>query len=92
MKDKSLQSRTTTKLHCSKRGLIDLTIFFKTKILEHFFSNTMVAAVSVEDLGSLRNEIQDGGMGGGWAKRASYQFFPCNFYNRRNSPQKLSEF
>ena len=55
MKDKSLLSRTTTKLHGSKRGLIDLTIFFKSKILERFFSNTMVAAVSVEDLGSLRN-------------------------------------
>ena len=28
------------------------------------------------------NPIQDGGGGGG--KKAPYQFFPCNFYKRRN--------
>ena len=31
------------------------------------------------------NPIQDGG-GGGQAKKAPYQFFPCNFYKCRNWP------
>ena len=37
------------------------------------------------------NPIQDeeggggeGGVGGGWCKMAPYQFFPCNFYKRKN--------
>ena len=25
-------------------------------------------------------------------KKAPYPFFPCNFYKRRNYPQKLSDF
>ena len=29
------------------------------------------------------NPIQMGG-GGGGGKKAPYQFFPCNFYKRRN--------
>ena len=33
------------------------------------------------------NPIQDeegGGGGWGWCKMAPYQFFPCNFYKRKN--------
>ena len=34
---------------------------------------------------SYFNSIHDGGgWGGGGAKRPPYQFFPCNFYKRRN--------
>ena len=34
---------------------------------------------------SYFNPIHDGGWGGGGgAKRPPYQFFPCNFYKRRN--------
>ena len=37
---------------------------------------------------SYFNPIHDGGWGVGWggggAKRPPYQFFPCNFYKRRN--------
>ena len=31
-------------------------------------------------------------MRGGGAKMPPYQFFPCNFYKRRNQPSKLSNF
>ena len=37
------------------------------------------------------NPIQDG-VGVGGAKSPPYQFFPCNFYKRRNWPLKLSDF
>ena len=29
---------------------------------------------------------------GGGAKSPPYQFFPCNFYKRRNYPPKISDF
>ena len=37
------------------------------------------------------NPIQDGG-GGGQKGPPPYQFFPCNFYKRRNQPPKLVYF
>ena len=36
MKDKNLQSRTTTTSHDNRKGRIELTIFFKTRTLVHF--------------------------------------------------------
>ena len=32
------------------------------------------------------------GGGGGGQKGPPYQFFPCNFYKRRNWPSELSDF
>ena len=40
------------------------------------------------------NPIQYGRGGGGelgWGKKAPYQFFPCNFYKRRNWAPKRSD-
>ena len=38
------------------------------------------------------NPIQDGGKGGGKKLPPPYQFFPCNFYKRRNCPLEISDF
>ena len=57
MKEKLLQSRTTTTSHDNRNSWIDLTIFLKLEPQDNFWSNIAVAALFVEMLKELRNRI-----------------------------------
>ena len=53
--------------------------------------NCIFRAVNLCSL--VMNPIQnEEGSGGGDKKAPPYQFFPCNFYERRGQPLKLSDF
>ena len=57
MKEKRLQSRTTTTSHDNRNSWIDLTIFLKLELQNTFWSNVTVAPLFVEMLKELRNRI-----------------------------------